>query len=81
MLKARFFFRKERTRLCANPLIIVIRPSQFNVSFPIALPLGWVGRSGKKKGKKERKKFRGPKEGLNAYVVSEGNRQQFKFPW
>ena len=26
-------------------------------------------------------KLRGPKEGLNAYVVSEGNRQQFKFPW
>lgn len=55
MLKARFFFRKERTRLCANPLIIVIRPSQFNVSFPHRPPSregGSVVRA-KKKEKRE----------------------------
>ena len=63
MLKARFFFRKERTRLCANPLIIVIRPSQFNVSFPIALPLVRVGRSfGQKKKKKGNEHLKGPGE-------------------
>ena len=60
MLKARFFFRKERTRLCANLLIIVIRPSQFNVSFPIALPLVRVGRSfGQKKRKKGTNTWKG----------------------
>ena len=63
MLKARFFFRKERTRLCANPLIIVIRPSQFNVPFPIALPLVKVGRSfGQKKKEKGNEHLKGPGE-------------------
>ena len=63
MLKARFFFRKERTRLCANPLIIVIRPSQFNVSFPHRPPSregGSVVRAKKKK--KGNKHLKGPGE-------------------